>query len=494
MASNYGLTGSGFNLPPLDDLVQETKKTFKSSFGEDFNTESNSVADKLIQIFNEREYQLWLMMGAVYYAQTLQGAEGIYLDDLFGKLGIFRLGKTKSTGSVIMTIDNSVPYNTIYSASAYTVDTDYELSSDTQVAGNITAQVIKGSDLSPGTYRLQIQNTTDQLVRNKSLTLSDTSSGSLTQFFGQIKSFIVENTILSNQDKIIIDSSEGTLYIGYDSNKNLVGLSSPVDFRTAPAVGERKIVMDVRALEAGETSRDIGSVSGINPAPSGYLGITNITAFTDGSDIESDNEYKIRASSVSSSGKATRPAILSALLTKVEGIEKVRIFNNNTDKTNAYGVPPYRFMVVCYGGSTAEISKVLYDVIAGSNNTYGDTFYNITTEDDQIETIWHTKAKARPLSVRVRYRGLPLSASEETAISEGLVTTVGGTTIAGTLYNVQMVGKVMSSTSASRFTQVFVDIKNKDEEDSAYVTTDVSAGITEILSLESEDVIFNQII
>lgn len=141
MASNYGLTGSGFNLPPLDDLVQETKKTFKSSFGEDFNTESNSVADKLIQIFNEREYQLWLMMGAVYYAQTLQGAEGIYLDDLFGKLGIFRLGKTKSTGSVIMTIDNSVPYNTIYSASTYTVDTDYELSSDTQVAGNITARL-----------------------------------------------------------------------------------------------------------------------------------------------------------------------------------------------------------------------------------------------------------------------------------------------------------------------------------------------------------------
>lgn len=39
MAENYGLTGSGFNLPPMDDLVQETKKTFKSAFGEDFNTE-----------------------------------------------------------------------------------------------------------------------------------------------------------------------------------------------------------------------------------------------------------------------------------------------------------------------------------------------------------------------------------------------------------------------------------------------------------------------
>lgn len=494
MAENYGLTGSGFNLPPMDDLVQETKKTFKSAFGEDFNTESNSVADKLIQIFNEREYQLWLLMGSVYYAQTMQGAEGIYLDDLLGKRGIYRLGKTRSTGTVVMTIDSSVPYNMIYSAATYTIDTDYELSSDVQVAGNIVAQLIKGTDLSVGTYRLQIQNTTDQSVKTLSLNLTATSGQPLMTFFGQIKDFIVNNTILSNQDRIWIDSTEGALHIGYDTNKNMVGLSSRVDFRTNPMAGTRSISMDVRSIEPGYISRDVHSVRSINPTPGGFVDIDNLSAFIDGSDVESDNEYRIRAATSINEGKATRPAILAALLNKVEGIEKVRIFNNNTDKTNSLGIPPYRFMTVCYGGGTAEISQVLYDTIAASNNTYGDTFYDITTEDDQVERIWHTKATARQLAIRVRYRGRPLSVTEETAIANGLATAVNGTMIAGTLYNVRLVGTVMSSTSPDRFTQVYVDIKNKGEPDSAYVNTDVTAGTTQVFSLEPEDVIFSQIV
>lgn len=494
MAENYGLTGSGFNLPPMGDLVEETKKTFKSAFGEDFNTESNSVADKLIQIFNEREYQLWLLMGSVYYAQTMQGAEGVYLDDLLSKRGIYRLGKTRSTGTIEMEIEASVPYNTVYSADSYVVDSDYELANDVQVAGNIVAQLIKGTDLSVGNYRFQIENTTDQAVKTLSLNLSATSGTPLITFFGQIKDFIVDNTILSNQDRIIIDSTEGALYIGYDTNKEVIGLSSRVDLRVNPSVGTRTISMDVRAINPGELSRDVNSVRGISPVPTGFVDLNNMTAFIDGSDVESDNEYKIRAATLVNDGKATRPAILSALLNKVEGIEKVRIFNNNTDKTNAYGIPPYRFMVVVYGGSTAEISRVLYETEAVSNNTYGDTFYDITTEDDQVERIWHTKARARELDVRIRYRGRPLSVNEETAIANALTTAVNGAMIAGTLYNVQLVGTVLSSTTPSRFTQVYVDIKNKGEPDSAYVNTDITALTTQVFTLEPEDVSFSQIV
>lgn len=492
MAENYGLTGSGFNLPPMDDLVQETKKTFKSAFGEDFNTESNSVADKFIQIFNEREYQLWLLMGSVYYAQTMQGAEGIYLDDLLGKRGIYRLGKTRSTGTVVMTVDSTVPYNEVYSSATYTIDNDYELSSDVQVAGNIVAQVIRTEDLDLGKYRFQIQNTTDQSVKVLDLTLASKTEQDLTTFFGKIKDFVVDNTIQSNQDKIVIDSVEGALYIGYNSNKTLIGLSSRVDFRSSPIVGERTISMDVRSIDPGLISRDAHTVRGINPAPDGFVDMDNLVAFIDGSDVESDNEYRIRAAISVSEGKATRPAILSALLNKVEGIEKVRIFNNNTDKTNSYGIPKYSFMVVCYGGATAEISQVLYDTIAASNNTYGDTFYDITTEDDQVERIWHTKAKPRELEVRVRYKGRPLSVSEETSIASGLASAVNGTMIAGTLYNVRLVGTVLSSTSPDRFTQVYVEIKNKGEPDSAYVVSDVTAETTEVFILDPSDVVFSQ--
>ncbi|QYC52532.1 hypothetical protein [Salmonella phage SSBI34] len=495
MASNYGLTSSGFNLPALDDLTEETKKAFRQAFGENFNTGSNSVADKLIYILNEREYQLYLLMASVYSAQTMQGAEGIYLDDLLGKRGIYRLGKTRSTGTAVLTVDSSVPYNMIYNASGYSIDGgNYELATDVQVAGNIIAQVIRGTDLAVGNYRLTIQNVNDQSQRTVTHNLTATSGAPLTAFFNVIKDFIVSNTILSNQDRILIDTVEGAIYIGYNTDKEMIGLSSRVDFRTSPLAGNKTILIDVRSVEPGAISREAHSIRSISPTPGGFVSIDNLSAFTDGSDVESDNEYKLRGAMSVNSGKATRPAILSALLNGVEGIEKVRIFNNNTGKTNSLGIPPYRFQVVVYGGTTEQISQVLYDTVAASNNTYGTTFHDITTEDDQVERIWHTKATERRLAIRVRYRGRPLSMTEETAIANGLVTIINGSNIADTIYNVQLVGTVMSSTTPGRFTQVFVDIKNKGAPDSDFINSDITAGVTEVFNLEPEDVQFSQVV
>lgn len=494
MASDYGLTGSGFNLPSLDNLIEETKKSFKTQFGENFNTESNSVADKFISTFNEREYQLWLMMGAVYYAQTMQGAEGIYLDDLFGKRGIYRRGKTRGTGSVVMTVDSSVPYTTVYAAETYTIDNDFELSNNTPITGNIIAQVIRSTDLVAGNYRFTIENTNDQSAQVLNLTLANTTQADLTPFYQAIKDFIVDNTILTNEDKIIIDTTEGSLYIGYDVNKNLVGLSTAVDFRTSPLVGQKTILMDVRSTDVGPISRDAHSVSTIEPTPDGFISIDNLVAFIDGSDVESDNEYKLRAANSINQGKATRPAVYAAILNQVEGMEKVRIFNNNTGETNALGIPPYRFMVVTYGGSTEQISQVLYETEALSNNTYGNVFYDITTEDDQSERIYHTKATARQLEIRVRYQGRALSILEETTIAQAIADMVNGGDIAGTLYNLQLQAAVTSSTTANRFTRVFVDVKDKGQPDSAYVNTDVVADITELFAVDTDDITFQQII
>jgi len=143
MATNYGLTDSGFSLPGLDALIEETKASLKAAFGQNFNTQSNTVADLLTSILNEREYQLYLLAASVFSAQTMQGAEGIYLDDLLGKRGIYRRGKTRGSGTIDMTVNNTVPYNMVYSAAAWSIDNgSFELIRDTQVAGNVIAQCL----------------------------------------------------------------------------------------------------------------------------------------------------------------------------------------------------------------------------------------------------------------------------------------------------------------------------------------------------------------
>ncbi|URC22106.1 baseplate protein J [Serratia phage vB_SmaM-ChuuTotoro] len=493
----YGLTDAGFELPAFADLAAETKAALKAVFGENFNTQSNSIADKFTSIYSEREYQLWALMADVYSAQTIHGAEGIYLDDLLAKRGVFRKGKTKGTGQVEMTVDSTVPYNMVYTQAAYTIDDgNFEFSRDTQVAGNIIAMEITNPMWSVGTYRLTIQNMNDQSTKTFTYNLTNKTPNNpvLNTFMSNIKRFIVENTILENENRIIIDTNSGGMRIGYDSAGNMIGLTSRVDLRFTPLVGNKTITLDCIAVDAGDISRESNSIRSISPTPAGFVSITNLRAFTDGSDVETDNEYKIRALTIATQGKATRSAVLSALRDNVEGLEKVRIFNNNTGQTNALGIPAYRYLTVCYGGTTEQISRVLYDTQALSNNTYGDVYFDVQTEDGEEERIYHSKADSRPLAVRVKYQGRPIAMTEEQDIAAGIKQIVDSLNISDTLYNIQLVSAVGISVNAGRFTKIIVEVKDRDAPDTEYTSADFTAQYNQLFSLSLEDVTFSQII
>ena len=492
----YGLNDYGFTVPSLDTLITQTKESLIVAFGETFNTQSNSVIDKLTTILNEREYQLILLAAAIFSAGTMAGAEGIYLDELLGRRGIYRRGKTKSTGTVEMTVNTTVPYNLIYTPDSFTIDNgSFVLTSSQTVAGHIIAQRILNSDLVLGKYTFQVVNASDNSMKTLSLTLRNKTpqSTDLNTFLYAIKDFIVQNTTDLNDDVIYVDSAAGALYIGYTSAKELVGLNSRIDFRSSPIAGQRTLSFEVVAIEAGVLSREANTVTQISPTPSGFISLNNMTAFADGTDVETDNEYKLRSMNITSeASKATRPAVISALL-NVDGVQKVKIFSNNTDSRDSNGIPPYKFEPIVYGGVTEDISQSLYNTIALSNATYGSTFLDITTEDDGVERIYHSKAAATNYNVQVRYQGKTLSATEQDTIRTAIKTMTDGLTIADTLYNIQLISAVAGSVTAGRFTQLIVQVKKASEPASAYTTNDVVLGMREVFALDTSNILFQQI-
>lgn len=492
----YGLNDYGFTIPALDTLVQDTKESLIAAFGETFNTQSSSVVDKLTTILNEREYQLILLAAAIFSSGTLAGAEGLYLDELLGRRGIYRRGKTKSTGTVEMTVNTTVPYNLIYTPESFTVDNgSFLLTGNATVAGRIIAQRILNADLVVGKYTLQILSSADNAMKTLTLTLRNKTPGSteLNTFLYAVKDFIVQNTTDLNADLIYIDSTAGALYIGYNSSKELVGLNSRIDFRSSPIAGQRTLQFEVIAVESGVLSREANTVTQISPTPSGFISLNNMAAFADGTDVETDNEYKLRSMDITSEeSKATRPAVISALL-KVDGVQKVKIFSNNTDERDQYGIPAYKFEPVVYGGVTEDISNALYNTIALSNATYGNTFLDIATEDDGVERIYHSKASATNYNVLIRYQGKTLSSTEQDSIRTAIKTLTDSLSIADTLYNIQLVAAVAGALSAGRFTQLIVSVKKASDPTTAYTTSDIPLGMREVFALDTANVLFQQI-
>lgn len=490
--ADYGLTPYGWAYPALNDIREEIRAVFKAVYGENFNTGTNSIADKFISIIAEREYQLWQLGYQIYTAQTLQGAEGIYLDDLFGKLGIYRLGQQKAEGDNVLTVDNTVPYAVVYQATDYTVDNgNFVFGADTPMLGNITAHKIVKADLSIGTYDLYITNPITQVQEHLSLTLADLNDATIISFFGDIKQFIVDNTILENDNLIVVDSDNVVLYIGFNISLKMVGLVSTVDFQILPIVGERSVNIQCIAVEAGPLDRDAGTVTQISPQPDGYINFVNIYPYTSGTDVESDNAYRIRAIALrsASSGKATRPAIITALL-GVEGVQRVKVFVNNTNTTDGRGIPPYMFETVVYGGLTEDISKALYNTIACSNRTFGTTSYNIQTEDGQTEVIRHTKASAYQLAVRVTYKGNPLTLNEENTVKQQLTSLVNASDINDTIYNINLTSAVVSSLTPNRFTKLVVETKPLADPDTSYTQDDITAPDDGVFNVSADNIFF----
>lgn len=496
----YGLTPTGFVRPTLDELINKRKTTYRDIFGQNINTGVDSVFDKIASIHSNAEYTSWEMMQAVYNAQTYQGAEGIHLDSLFAQRGIYRNGKTKATGIAQMAINSTVPYNTTYSAATYSINTDFVLQEDTLVAGNIVAHTLKNSELIVGNYTITLVNPSTSATETFTYNLSDkTPNGTiLNTFFNNLKTFIVDNTVINNTDRIFIDYVAGSMYIGFTDASTLTGLVQRVDLKVTPLVGTRYVHLNLVAKEVGFTPVDIGEINTISPQPSGFVSIQNIAAFYSGSEVESDGEYRARASStISSPAAATRPAIINGLLTGVEGVTKVKIFSNPTGTTSPSGIPPYRFVTVVYGGETPAISQKLYELIACSNTTYGSVSYDITTEDDQVETIYHSKAIEKDISIKVRYKTQQnklLADSEKTAVIDAMLSTINSYTINPTIYNIQLVGTVQKALPFTSFVSLSVQIKLATDPDGSYTTNDFVTDITDVVTLTEDQMFFDQLL
>jgi len=499
--ATYGLNDNGvFIRPALLELIEARKQRYRNIFGANINTATDSNFDKIASIAGKAEYDMWEMMGGVFDSQTYQGAEGKYLDDLFARRGIYRRGKTKATGSCQLEIGPSVPYNTVYPTTLYTINNSFVLQEDVLVAGNIVAQRILNSQLILGNYTFTIVNTNTSVLQSLNLTLSDKTpnSNNLNTFFNNIKTFIVDNTVNTNTNNIFIDYVNGNMYIGFTDANTMVGLAQRVDFKTLPIIGNRFVTMNVTAKETGFNPVGVSGITSISPQPSGFVSITNIESFFSGSNVESDGEYRARATSViSSPAAATRSAIINGLLTGVEGVTKVKIFNNPTPNTSPVGIPPYKFVTVVYGGETPAISNKLYDLIACSNNTWGTTSYVVNTEDGNTETIYHSKATEKRVSIKVSYKtsqNRPLADSEKTSVISGLVSNIASYQINPTIYNIQLSGAVQKSLPLLSFNELIVQIKLESDPDSSYSTNTFTTQTEDVVILTEDQVFFNQIV
>lgn len=143
-----------------------------------------------------------------------------------------------------------------------------------------------------------------------------------------------------------------------------------------------------------------------NPgAVSGLVSVTNDAAFTGGRERETDEEFRDRYyASVDFAGGVNTDAIRAALLQNVEGIMEAKVFENDTDFEDAYGLPPHSIEAVVYGGLEEEIANQIYDRVGAGIQTFGQVAVQVITASGTAKEIRFNRP--RPVNVWVRILNL----------------------------------------------------------------------------------------
>ncbi len=355
-----GLTAEGLVIQRLSDVLASQRQKAVELFqelvpaGEVVDTSDNSTLGRLISLTAPSVADLWEALQQVDSAFDPDKATGIALDKLVKYGGLTRLKEQRATLQAIVTGDSgvTVPYNST-------------IRGDTTNALWLTRSPITlSTTISSGVY-VNVNTIANSFVYTISYTTVDgtkaityTSDGSATEV--EIANGLITNSLGAPHNNYVTLTKVGTTQVLQVQKQDPYSYST-FTVGTNLLITKYQKVVELQAESAGEIEQEIGSVRTIATPVLGWDSIYNYTEALGGSGAETDDELRIRFRDTKYERASNILEALYSALISVEGVTEVVIYENDTDTTNADGVPPHSFMPIVVGGDTAILTKTIWE-------------------------------------------------------------------------------------------------------------------------------------
>jgi uncharacterized phage protein gp47/JayE len=152
--------------------------------------------------------------------------------------------------------------------------------------------------------------------------------------------------------------------------------------------GGGTLVLEFTAVSTGPIVAPAGTLTTIETPVPGWASVTNpLDQSYLGTDLESDSALRLRRElSLRALGGAASAAIQAALF-EVPNVTDALVFANETDATDANGLPPHSFECVVNGGLDADIAAKILATKPVGIATYGTTSISANDSGGQPHTI-----------------------------------------------------------------------------------------------------------
>lgn len=350
LTTDYGLTQNGFVRMRLPEIRAAIIADLTARLGFTFDTDPSSITGQFVDVFAEREAIAWEQAELVHLSMYPESASGVALDMAVGFAGVSRLQAQR--GAVRATMRG-------------TPGTEIPAGAVAQIFGDTVNRLLLFTNVILSTEnaswaRYQATGTSAS-VRIDGVTYSSAPGlASPADAAASLASVIDGITGLSATaagDFIEITSDDDIeRFFDQETNLTLVKVGSPGEFRS-----ENFATFSIPA----------GVVTVISSPVYGWDSVLNAEAGSPGRQRESDADLRRRyRTGVYRLGAGTMPSI-RATLEQIEGVSRVRVFENTSGTTDSDGRPPHSVEVVVSGGADAVVARAIYDAKGAGIHTYG---------------------------------------------------------------------------------------------------------------------------
>lgn len=256
---------------------------------------------------------------------------------------------------------------------------------------------------------------------------------------------------------------------------------------TIPPAGE--ITVTATCTTAGAIPAAIGTVNQIATPTLGWQTVTNDDPASMGAPVESDAALRRRQeTSVALPSKTVLSGILGAVQS-LDGVTAAVIYENDTDTTDALGLPEHSIAVVAQGGDSAQIADAIMRKKTPGTGTFGTTSVDVIDDVGLTHAIKYSVPEDVRTVVKVQLK--PLSGYTTQVASDikaAVAAYINALSIGQAVFRTRlfMPAQLNGGTGSATFELVNVLIA---EHPAAPAATDVPIAFNELASCQVSDIV-----
>lgn len=403
----FGVTSAGFKAKRLADIKSELEASFKGVFGNNINLDARGPFGQIIGLMAEELETQWELAEETYNSEFPQNAQGIGVDNTLDLVGLRRKNPTNSTAFLTFYGDPTtvIPVGSQVSrpdipTTIFEVDAAGTINAGT---GTDEVQRIDFSavpdagdwevDFDGQTTNTLAFNITNAQLQTELENLSNVGAGNISVSGDFSTGFVLtfQNALgEADQPQITIPTN------------NLTSGGPAVSATPSTTTGgvRPNVTVTAAATETGSLDAPAGTLTNLDTPIAGVDNVTNLLDAELGQDLESDADAKARRNeSVAIPGHSTVPAIFADLL-QLDGVEAVRIFENESF-VELDGRPPKSYEAVIQGGDDTEIAQELLDTKGAGIQLVGSTSVVLKDIQGFDKTVFFSRPTAVPIYLEV---------------------------------------------------------------------------------------------